>query len=128
MNVQEWGCFSNFLRSDDVTRTMSKGGGVLVKNLLSVPGPPPFKNPGSAPEVLCTECSRQAFLTSIVLQYYIIQYSEKELHISQVPVNSLPGLVNVVFRRIVKPISSQSQKLPMSVKAWCIQSGSAANH
>ena len=69
------GCFSNFLRSDDVTRTMSKGGvlvnvqewgvffsavgrrhadnvqggGVLVKNLVSVPGPPPFKNPGSAP-------------------------------------------------------------------------------
>ena len=42
------GCFSNFLRSDDVTRTMSKGG-VLVKNLVSVPGPPPFKNPGSAP-------------------------------------------------------------------------------
>ena len=35
------GCFSNFLRSDDVTRTMSKGGGVLVKNLVSVPGPPP---------------------------------------------------------------------------------------
>ena len=30
VNVQEWGCFSNFLRSDDVTRTMSKGGGVLV--------------------------------------------------------------------------------------------------
>ena len=29
MNVQEWGCFSNFLRADDVTRTMSKGG-VLV--------------------------------------------------------------------------------------------------
>ena len=25
-------------------------GGVLVKNLVSVPGPPPFKNPGSAPE------------------------------------------------------------------------------
>ena len=50
VNVQEWGCFSNFLRSDDVTRTMSKGGGVLVKNLVSVPGPPPpFKNPGSAP-------------------------------------------------------------------------------
>ena len=40
VNVQEWGCFSNFLRSDDVTRTMSKGGGVLVKNLVSVPGPP----------------------------------------------------------------------------------------
>ena len=40
VNVQEWGCFSNFLRSDDVTRTMSKGG-VLVKNLVSVPGPPP---------------------------------------------------------------------------------------
>ena len=48
VNVQEWGCFSNFLRSDDVTRTMSKGG-VLVKNPVSAPGPPPFKNPGSAP-------------------------------------------------------------------------------
>ena len=31
-------------------RTMSKGG-VLVKNLVSVPGPPPFKNPGSAPVI-----------------------------------------------------------------------------
>ena len=27
VNVQEWGCFSFFLRADDVTRTMSKGGG-----------------------------------------------------------------------------------------------------
>ena len=26
-NVQEWGCFSIFRRVDDVTRTMSKGGG-----------------------------------------------------------------------------------------------------
>ena len=44
------GVFQIFLRSDDVTRTMSKGGGVLVKNLVSVPGPPPpFKNPGYAP-------------------------------------------------------------------------------
>ena len=54
MNVQEWGCFSIFLRADDVTRTMSKGGGVLVKNPVSAPGhppPPPFKNPGSAPVV-----------------------------------------------------------------------------
>ena len=25
---------------DDVTRAMSKGGGVLVKNLVSAPGPP----------------------------------------------------------------------------------------
>ena len=41
VNVQEWGCFSNFLRSDDVTWTMSKGGGVLVKNPVSAPGPPP---------------------------------------------------------------------------------------
>ena len=41
VNVQ--GCFSNFLRADDVTRTMSKGGGgyVLVKNPVSAPGPPP---------------------------------------------------------------------------------------
>ena len=31
VNVQEWWCFPNFLRADDVTRTMSKGG-VLVKN------------------------------------------------------------------------------------------------
>ena len=50
VNVQEWGCFSIFLMADDVTRTMSKGGGVLVKNPVSAPGPPPFKNPGSAPE------------------------------------------------------------------------------
>ena len=78
VNVQEWGCFSIFLRADDVTRTMSKGcvclwmsksggvfqiswgrmtsrgqcprGGVLVKNPVSAPGPPPppFNNPGSA--------------------------------------------------------------------------------
>ena len=27
VNVQEWGCFSIFLRANDVTRTMSKGGG-----------------------------------------------------------------------------------------------------
>ena len=39
--------FFNF--SDDVTRTMSKGGGVLVKNPVSAPGSPPFKNPGSVP-------------------------------------------------------------------------------
>ena len=32
VNVQEWGYFSIFRRADDVTRTMSKGGGggVLV--------------------------------------------------------------------------------------------------
>ena len=42
MNVQEWGCFSNFLRANDVTRTMSNGGGVLVKNPVSAPGPPPL--------------------------------------------------------------------------------------
>ena len=39
MNVQEWGCFSIFRRADDVTRTMSKGGGVLV-NVFT---PPPFQ-------------------------------------------------------------------------------------
>ena len=27
VNVQEWGWFSIFRRADDVTRTMSKGGG-----------------------------------------------------------------------------------------------------
>ena len=32
--VQEWGCFSNFLRSDDVTRTMSKGGGACEKSCI----------------------------------------------------------------------------------------------
>ena len=41
VNVQEWGCFSISLRADDVTRTMSNGGGVLVKNPVSAPGPPP---------------------------------------------------------------------------------------
>ena len=29
------------MRADDVTRTMSKGAGVLVKNPVSAPGPPP---------------------------------------------------------------------------------------
>ena len=32
-NAQEWGCFSIFRRADDVTQTMSKGGGVLVECL-----------------------------------------------------------------------------------------------
>ena len=40
------GCFSIFLRANDVTQTMSKGGGVLVKS------PPPSGNPVSAP-VIC---------------------------------------------------------------------------
>ena len=35
--LQEWGCFSIFRRADDVTRTMSKGGGVLV-NVFTAPG------------------------------------------------------------------------------------------
>ena len=31
-----------------------RGGGVLVKNPVSAPGPPPpFKNPGSAPAITC---------------------------------------------------------------------------
>ena len=42
VNVQEWGCFSNVLRADDVTRTMVQGGGVLVKNPVSAPGPLPL--------------------------------------------------------------------------------------
>ena len=38
VNVQEWGCFSIFRRANDVTQTMSKGGGgVLVKS------PPPLQ-------------------------------------------------------------------------------------
>ena len=45
VNVQEWGCFSIFRRADDVTRTISKGGGVLV-NVFT---PPPSGNPVSAP-------------------------------------------------------------------------------
>ena len=36
VNVQEWGCFSIFRRADDVMRTMSKGGGVLV-NVFTPP-------------------------------------------------------------------------------------------
>ena len=38
------GVFQIFLRSDDVTWTMYP---------VSAPGPPPFKNPGSAPESGC---------------------------------------------------------------------------
>ena len=39
VNVQEWWCFSIFRRAEDVTRTMSKGGGgcVLV-NVLKAEG------------------------------------------------------------------------------------------
>ena len=59
VNVQGWGCFSIFLRADDVTRTMSKGG-VLVKNPVSASGPLPFKNPGSAPDQSVSEASIQA--------------------------------------------------------------------
>ena len=40
VNAQEWGCFSIFWRADDVTRIMSKGGGVLV-NVFT----PPSGNP-----------------------------------------------------------------------------------
>ena len=40
------GYLSFFGGADDVTRTMSKGGGVLV-NVLA----PPSGNPGSAPEL-----------------------------------------------------------------------------
>ena len=29
VNVQEWGCFSNFLRADDVTGNVQGGGGCL---------------------------------------------------------------------------------------------------
>ena len=32
VNVQEWGCLSNFLRADDVMRTMSKGGGSYLSS------------------------------------------------------------------------------------------------
>ena len=35
-NVEEWGWFSIFRRADDVTRTMSKGGGALV-NVFTPP-------------------------------------------------------------------------------------------
>ena len=34
VNVQEWGCFSIFWRADDVTRTMSKGGGGVRVNVF----------------------------------------------------------------------------------------------
>ena len=64
------GCFSNFLRSDDVTRTMSKGGGVLVKNLVSVPGPPPFKNPGSAPALYSLNYPSRLFSTTKLTSCY----------------------------------------------------------
>ena len=43
VNVQEWGCFSNFLRSDDVTRTMSKGGCACEKSCIRAWTPPPSK-------------------------------------------------------------------------------------
>ena len=47
VNVQEWGYFSFFLRADDVTQTMSKGGGGACECLD--PPPPLSGNPVSAP-------------------------------------------------------------------------------
>ena len=41
VNVQEWGCFSIFLRADDVTRTMSKGG-ACEKSCIRAWTPPPL--------------------------------------------------------------------------------------
>ena len=38
VNVQEWGCFSIFRRANDVTQTMSKGGGANFGQ--STPPPP----------------------------------------------------------------------------------------
>ena len=52
VNVQEWGCFSIFRRADDVTQTMSKGGGCLWN--VFTPPPPPSGNPVSAP-VICVK-------------------------------------------------------------------------
>ena len=55
VHVQDWGCFSIFLRADDVTRTMSKGGACeclhapFRKSCIRAWTPPPFRNPGSAP-------------------------------------------------------------------------------
>ena len=46
VNVQEWGCFSIFRRANDVTQTMSKGGGACEI--------PPSGNPVSAP-VICVK-------------------------------------------------------------------------
>ena len=43
---QEWGCFSIFLMT---SRGQCPRGVVLVKNPVSAPGSPPFKNPGSVP-------------------------------------------------------------------------------
>ena len=42
MNVHEWGCFSIFLRADDVTRTMSKGGGACEKSCIRAWTLPPL--------------------------------------------------------------------------------------
>ena len=51
------GVFFNFLRADDVTRTMSKGGGACEKICIRAWTPPPFKNPGSAPELPGDTCT-----------------------------------------------------------------------
>ena len=42
VNVQEWGCFTIFLRADDVTRTMSKGGCAFEKSCIRAWTPPPL--------------------------------------------------------------------------------------
>ena len=62
VNVQEWGCFSIFRRADDVTRTMSKGGGACE---CLHPPPPPSGNPVSAPAtVQPVRCESSPVLTA----------------------------------------------------------------
>ena len=57
VNVQERGCFSIFRRANDVTWTMSKGGGVLVN--VFTPPPPLNKILGNQP--LCPPPLTKAF-------------------------------------------------------------------
>ena len=62
---------------------MSKGG-VLVKNLVSVPGPPPFKNPGSAPDVTYLPHSRGSLPSRLVSgQLYAVYCLQKEMDYSR---------------------------------------------
>ena len=75
VNAQEWRCFSIFRRADDVTRTMSKGGGVLVECLHP---PPPSGNPVSA-RVICVKFRANQPLCPPLTKAFPYAYAGREI-------------------------------------------------
>ena len=77
VNVQEWGCFSIFLRSDDVAWTMSKGGGACEKSCICAWTPPFQKSSGSAAVTVLQSTRSGRFLTSQPAGYTLVPQSTR---------------------------------------------------